>query len=277
MTYDIGVLNMNGGGATITNTSNSVTNISPLGVYKGRYLQVFAPNQNENVYTGLWTGPFYGYERVVETFKLTDKPRRIKPIDIYYHFYSATKVSALKALKYVYDWALKQPIMSIYASSYIKKVFDFYHITLARDLLVKDKNRLIYTKGEIRELRVPKHNGYPNIKKSHNIIGFVPYMDNYYVHMGPLKTASIVMTSKKPKDPYLVSANGRIKTFQFTDDGFNFSIRSYLPLKFEVANVKRCRIKRGREKLHQNHKKGYTISYYMKNKVDHVIRIDCQK
>jgi hypothetical protein len=276
MTYTTGLLNMNGGGATITNTANSITNISGLGVYKGKYLQIFAPNQNENVYTGLWTGPFYGYERVVETFKLTNAPKRFKPIDIYYHFYSATKKASLKALKYVYDWVLKQPTMSIYTSSYIKKVLDFYHIGLARNVVDKNGAYVISTQGELRQFRVPKKYGYPDIQKSKNIIGFSPYYDDYYVHMGPLPTATLVLTKRRPTTPFLVSANGRIESFEWTDDGFKFSVMAYLPLSFTVANVKSCRILSVREKLYRRAKSRYNISYYMKKRVQDVIRIDCQ-
>ena len=54
---------MNGGDTTITRSQNSWTRIAGLGIPKGGNFQVFAPNQNENVYTKDWTGPFYGFER----------------------------------------------------------------------------------------------------------------------------------------------------------------------------------------------------------------------
>jgi hypothetical protein len=271
MTYTTGLLNMNGGGATITNTANSITNISGLGVYKGKYLQVFAPNQNENVYTNLWTGPFYGFERVVETFELTNRPRRLKPIDIYYHFYSATKKASLKALHYVYQWALKQKVMSIYTSSYIKKVLDFYHIGLTKRI-VGQESYIMNTHGDLRQFRVPKKYGYPDIKKSDNIIGFSSYGDDYYVHMGPQPQATLVLTKNRPTTPFLVSANGRIESFTWSSRGFTFSIKAYLPLRFTVVNVKSCRLQNVRENLYRHAKSDYNISYYMKKRRQDVIR-----
>ena len=53
------------------------TAIGALGITKGNNLQVYAPITNENIYTNLWQGPYYGFERVLETFEMTDKPRRI--------------------------------------------------------------------------------------------------------------------------------------------------------------------------------------------------------
>ena len=36
---------------------------------KGDWFQVYAPMQNENVYTNNWTGPFYGFERVIRNLR----------------------------------------------------------------------------------------------------------------------------------------------------------------------------------------------------------------
>ena len=98
----------------------------------GPYYQVYAPVQNENVFTNLWHGPFYGFRDVISTFQLTDRPRRLKPINIYFHFYSGSKLASLKALRQVFDWALAQDVVSVFASDYIHKVEDFQHLSLAR-------------------------------------------------------------------------------------------------------------------------------------------------
>ena len=132
-TYQAGLLNMNGGETIMSRMRPSLTAVAPLGIPRDAIFQVYAPNQNENMYTNLWTGPFYGYERVIETFQLTDKPLRLKPINIYYHTYSASKPASLKALKKVYDWALSQPVLPLHASAYARKVLDFNEQTLARE------------------------------------------------------------------------------------------------------------------------------------------------
>src|SRR5690606_29489232 len=82
---DAGVLNMNGGSTIITRRHSSWTNIAPYGVAVGdrpNEYQVYAATMNENVYTGDWEGPFYGFERVLETFEMTDRPIRFKALDI---------------------------------------------------------------------------------------------------------------------------------------------------------------------------------------------------
>ena len=75
-----------------------MTHVAAMGIRKGPYFQVYAPNQNENVYTNHFTGPLYGYERVIETFLLTERPYRLKPVNIYFHTYSASRRASLEAL-----------------------------------------------------------------------------------------------------------------------------------------------------------------------------------
>ncbi len=94
MAWDAGVVNINGGDTTVTRSSPSWTSIASIGIDKGPgAYQVFAPNQNENVYTHDWNGPYYGFERLIETLQMTDTPYRFKPINIYYHMYSGTKLA----------------------------------------------------------------------------------------------------------------------------------------------------------------------------------------
>jgi hypothetical protein len=121
---------MNGGDTFITRSRASLTAVRSHGIFKKGNLQVYAPITNENLYTNLWRGPFYGFERVIETFSMTETPRRLKAVDIYYHTYSASKPASLTALHQVYGWALKQPLHPVFASEYIRKVHDFYAMAL---------------------------------------------------------------------------------------------------------------------------------------------------
>jgi len=147
-----GLLNMNGGDTVITRSRNSWTQIAGPGMPRpGGLYQVFAPNQNENVYTNLWTGPFYGFRRVIETFELTGTPYRFKPVNIYYHTYAATKTASLQALHEVYRWALAQPLHPVHASEYIRKVLDFNDFVVARG----ENGYRLTGNGDLRTVRLP--------------------------------------------------------------------------------------------------------------------------
>jgi polysaccharide biosynthesis protein PelA len=235
--YEAGVLNMNGGGALTTRRNRSFSSVWPLGMQKGSYFQIHAPNHNENVYTNNWTGPFYGFERVIETFELTETPMRLKPIDIYYHAYSASKRASLTALDRVYQWALKQPVMNVYASEYAQKVLDFNRMVVARG-----PDGWIVRGGEsLRELRVPSSMGVPDLSASRAIAGYQTRGTDTYVHTADSE-AVLRLAPQVPAQPYLADANGRLSAWRRDGSTMQFSLQAHVPLRFSLANVAGCRV-----------------------------------
>ena len=233
-TEQAGLLNMNGGETTISRMNPTLTAVAPLGIPRDEVFQIYAPNQNENLYTNLWTGPFYGYERVIETFQLTETPRRLKPINIYYHTYSASKPASLKALKKVYDWALSQSVMPLYVSTYVRKVLDFNELTLARE----GQGWRIEGGSETRTLRIPKRMGYPDLSRSENIVGWWDEGDIRYVHLAGTASSLLVLADRPANRPWLARANGRINV---TSTGWVFS--GHQSLEVELGGVERCTVK----------------------------------
>lgn len=233
-TVKAGVLNMNGGDTTITRSNNSWTRIAGLGLTKGGHFQVFAPNQNENVYTNLWTGPFYGFERVLETFELTDKPYRFKPINIYYHSYLVSKTAGANSLHKIYQWALKQPVLPIYSSKYIQKVLDFNDLVIARS----PQGYRIRGNNQLKTLRLtsPQSVDWQN---SPQVLGFNSHNQQRYLHLAS-NNLDINLQDKPSTLPYIESANGQISQFQRQTNGVSFSIKSYQPLRVSFANSKNC-------------------------------------
>ena len=240
LTYEAGVGNMNGGDTTITEAERSLTLIAPLGVTKGAHFQVYAPNQNENVYTGDWRGPFYGYERVIETFRLTESPRRLKPINIYYHTYSASKTASLVALHKVYRWALEQPVMNVYASEYIDRVHDFNRMVVVRD----GDGFLVRGAGDLRTVRWPAALGVPSLRESTGVAGYVPHEGgDRFVHLAD-DGARIVpeRASDTAPLPRLATANARLTRFERTANGFRMGLRGHLPVEFTLGEATRCTV-----------------------------------
>ena len=129
-----------------------------MSIRKEGWLQIYAPNQNENVYTNLWTGPFFGFEQVIETFEITEEPLRLKPINIYYHTYAASKGASIVALRRVCDWALARPVHPVFASEYIRKVLDFEDMAIGREVAGARRWRIAGS-GQLRNLRLPAGQG----------------------------------------------------------------------------------------------------------------------
>jgi uncharacterized protein (TIGR01370 family) len=239
--YEAGVYNMNGGDTLITKTNPSLTAVAPLGLLKGGAYQVFAPNQNENEYTNLWTGPFYGFERVIETFQLTETPRRLKPINIYYHFYSGTKKASLRALKKVYDWALAQPVSPVSVSDYVKKVLDFQRLVIARD----EQGWRVRGAESLREFRADAAWGYPDLAQSRGVMGFADREQDRYIHVSGETEVRLRLTRSQPQIPYLKEADAPVRHWRREQDRVEFGFRESRPVRYALGHADRCRVTQG--------------------------------
>ena len=247
ITAKAGLLNMNGGDTSITRTNPSLTAIGAFGIQKNGLLQVYAPITNENIYTNLWKGPYYGYEQVLQSFEMTGGPRRIKPVDIYYHVYSASKRAGLHALRKVYDWALAQPLHPVFASEFIRKVQDFHTYAVARD----GDGWRVRGDGELRTLRLPATLGTPLPQASQGVAGFNAAAEGgIYVHLTGgaawlQMRAADAAAPAAPQGPYLSEANARVVEWNVRDQGARTDLRlkGYAPLVFSLANAGNCQVR----------------------------------
>ncbi|WP_118179904.1 sugar ABC transporter [Paraburkholderia phosphatilytica] len=258
--YAAGLDNINGGDTVITKSANSWTNIAPIGVDKGPgAYQVYAPNQDENVYTNDWLGPFYGFTRVLETFQLTDEPRRFKPIDIYYHMYSGTKVASLRALQQIFDAVLKEPVLPVRVTDYVHKVYDWRSFAVAREVMPQGTPQaqpgaaaqpgtntaasrwIVRGDGQVRELRWPQ--GAPDLRTSPGVTGYSAGPDGTYVHINNgAATVSFDAGSASNTLPYIAEANGYVRRFERTTNGLSFEFGGYYQPFVKIANAQSCRV-----------------------------------
>ncbi len=240
----LGIPNMNGGLTNVTQASKSMTLVSPMARPVGDYLQVYAPIMNENMYTNDWTGPFDGFKRVVETFELTETPRRLKPLNIYYHFYSGTKIAAMKALTRVYDWTLKQDIHPVFGSDFAIKVPDYRQAGVARYL---DGAWKLSALGNVRSIRMLDGRRWPDMTRSKGIVGATALHDGVYVHTNGADEVTFKTRSKAPAQVHLVSSNGQILRWDNTGSGLKFRIAGEVPVSLELGGsvVTACTLNAG--------------------------------
>ena len=230
LTTELGLFNMNGGVTTITKASPSLAQISGMSRHRGIYTQIYAPVLNENVYTNDWLGPYYGFRHVIETFEMTDKPYRFKPINIYYHFYSGTKPSALNALKEVYDWAMQQETLPLYASEFIQKANNYASVGIARKITGGWR---IQGLKQLHTLRVPKSMGWPELSKQ--IAGVRLLHDGYYIHHNQSHRFDLNFQQNQPTQPYLYQSNAFLNQWENHNNLINFKLSGHIPILLEVA------------------------------------------
>lgn len=238
-TYKHHLLNINGGYTVISNASPWLTNVSPLGLERGQVYQIYTGEENENVYTNDWLGPFWGYKKVVQTFKLTNSPKRLKPIDVYYHLYTGSKTASLNALKYVYNWVLTQDVMPIYASEYIPKVMDYYTISMAHDA----NNWLVAGMRDLKTLRVENNSTNVDFKASKTTLGIKRFQTHTYISLDEHTEHKIKLVDKKVKDSsYLISANAKLLDYRNGIKNKQYKFSGYVALKLDFHLSSGCKI-----------------------------------
>ena len=269
--YEHNILNINGGYTTITNANPWVTLVSPIGLERGGYYQIYTGAQNENIYTNEWTGPFWGFKNVVQTFKLTDKPRRLKPIDIYYHIYSGSKVASINALKYVFNWALKQETLPIFTSEYIPKAMDFYEVSIA-----KTGNDRFYISGmkNVKTIRVSK-NEHVDMPHSPSTMGEKTINDQTYIALDPHSDHLLQLHAKKPKRSYLISANGDVTEYIRGKYATRYKINAYVDITTTLHMPKECTCKTKPTFAKKVQKNADTTLYFHSKKV--TIDVICKR
>jgi hypothetical protein len=232
-----GLASINGGETLITRAQPSITKVAPTGVRKGAYLQVYAPNQNENVYTNHYTGPLYGYERVIETFELTERPRRLKPINLYFHTYAASRRASLEALHKAWRWALAQPVHPIFTSAYVDKVRNFEQVVIARS----GDGFLVRGAQALRQLRAPAALGVPQIATSRALAGYTELdgVGERYLHLST-DQAWLRFDREADAAPRLVDANGRIEAFEHSAGQTRLQLAAQVPLQFSLRHDPAC-------------------------------------
>lgn len=131
----IGLSAINGGDGRFDSEYASVAFAKPIGRFVDGRRQIYTAMSNENIYTELWTDRFWGIKGVVESFENTEKPRRIKPLNLYYHHYSFEKKASLDALLGVYGYisSKKDSLHFLYPSEYIKKARNFYDVKISKE------------------------------------------------------------------------------------------------------------------------------------------------
>ncbi|MDB6137201.1 MAG: hypothetical protein JWO94_273 [Verrucomicrobiaceae bacterium] len=223
MVSSLGLEAFNGGNTIINRRAEGIAAISSKDTFMDGELQVYSPVQNEFTYTNGFTGPLYGgYRLVLDTFERTGTPRRLKPVNMYFHFYSVQSGESQAALHDVYEWCLKQPLHSISARDFV--------------LLVKDcRGTRLYSAGphrwiaentgHCRTFRVPAHWGPPYLPACEGVTGFNTEQDQTYVHTDGRPRVVMDFTANPQSQPWLVSSSGDITLAGLTADEIKGSVQ----------------------------------------------------
>ncbi len=242
LAYEAGLMNVNGGQTKLTNAEPSLTGLYPLLRPTAGGLHVYAPIINENVYTNLWHGPFYGFRDLIETFQLTDKPRRFRGLHLYYHFYAGTKQASIRAMDDIYRHMLEQQPISLWMSDYLQRAPGMHAASLAK---TPDGAWQVKALHGLRTLRLDPALGWPDMHRSRNVAGVRDLPQGRYVHLSG-DSALLVTRQERDSAPTLEEANVPLQAWDYLPDGrVRFSFAGEFPVQFSVRSRAGCRVEVG--------------------------------
>ena len=259
-----GILSLNGGDTTVQKKNPTLAYIAPFGIERGEYWQIYTGQQDENVYTNDWLGPFWGFRNVIETYKMTNKPYRLKPIDLYYHYYSGSKLASLNALKEVYEWVMKQKTSKLYTSQYIKKGRGFYRTAIAK---IKGGYE-VRNSGFLRTVRFDKKISI-DMRRSRGVAGFNFDNNSTYVTLDSSGEYKIILV-KKTISPYLIDSNGWVSKV----DKNHFELKANMPIEANFYLPKGCSFKSNITM--KSKKRNHKLSLNSKSKKGATVAFKCQ-
>jgi hypothetical protein len=235
---ELGVENMNGGETIISKLYPSLSGVGPRMAKWGDEMQIFAANQNEFMYANGFQGPHYGgFANVIDTFEMTDKPRRLKPVNLYYHFYSSTFLTSSRALEHIHDWVLAQSLHPITALQFASLVRDAHRTQI---YAVGPRSWRIANSGALRTYRLPVSAGTPNMALCKGVSGWRRDGGVLYVHTTgqPLVELSISAPNQPPAAwPHLVGASADVTVLSQTRKAFHFTVAGWDKVNIELGGL----------------------------------------
>ena len=233
-----GGVNINGGDARFDADFPSITGLPPIGLPVGAERQIYAAGSNENTYTELWTGRFYGYRNLINTMRHAGSPIRLKPFNVYYHMYSGQKAASLNALVSVLTAARGQELAPIAASTYARIAEGFYTTRFEPLPSGADVGRRwrVLDRGALNTLRFDHASASAvDFTRSSGVLGQRHSQGSLYVALDPAVAEPVVAlteTDRADRDPpaavpYLVQGRWAFSALAAEGQGFRVAATGY--------------------------------------------------
>lgn len=235
MLREEGYETMNGGNTILCRRFPGLFGVAPRVAQWDDQLQIYAANQNEFLYTDGWNGPTWGgFAQVIETFEMTETPRRLKPVNVYYHFYSVERPDALAALGKIYDWCRGRDLHATTALQFSRITRDSHQTRLVR---TGDRRWAVLNEGHLRTLRLPADRGIPDMAACDGVTGYRREGDHLYIHTSGQARVTLALADEADIHPRIQSATGEVQVDRLAPDHLSLRVKDR-PARLVVAGLR---------------------------------------
>lgn len=224
-----GLRNINGGDTRFDGNWPSVGYVAPIARTVGRERQIYAGNSNENNYTNDWTGPFWAFRALEQTLDNTERPRRLKGFNLYYHTYSAEKQASLDAVKYLLDLARRSPVVPLAASQYAEIADSYFGVRLKSE---GSGAWSIHDRGSLQTLRFDRADDLAiDWTRSTGVLGSNRHQGSLYIALDAAVETPVVAVRERAEPQSapvsLVESRWLVEGLARNGDGFTFRARGF--------------------------------------------------
>ncbi|TAE34175.1 MAG: hypothetical protein EAY65_03540 [Alphaproteobacteria bacterium] len=232
-TREAGLLNINGGDSRFDKEYLSYAYVAPIGIAVGNERQIYSSNSNENTYTESWSDKFFGFRYLVDTLRNTEEPRRVSPVNIYYHTYSAQKQGSMEALLQNYRFAEAQQTIPIFTSHYARIALGYYETQL---IDLGEQRWRVRNRGALQTIRFDDATlKQVDFARSVGVIGQNHYQSSLYVALNPTVSEPIIALKRKDdlifpapaSIPYLMDSRWDILDFKHSKNSVTMRLKGF--------------------------------------------------
>ncbi len=200
--------------------------VFPLGRKPGGWIQPYASCSAENSYTNGWSDRFYGYKYLPATLQNTESPRRLKPIQLYYHSYSGEYLASINAIIQNIDYIRTQNYIPIKTSRFCTIVEGFYSTQIE---MIGPMCWKIHERGGLQTIRFDHaEKADIDLAESIGVIGWTRHEGSLYVYLDKAEKTPLLALGAEVRDlPYLIDSSWEIwnvkregASVTFTAQGF---------------------------------------------------------
>jgi polysaccharide biosynthesis protein PelA len=149
-TRRIGLRNLNGGDSRLDPDYPSISYLSPIGRAVGAQRQIYAADANDYIFITDGGGRENGFLNLDATVSATENPRRLKPIDVYYHMFAGERPGQLASVKHHLDAGRQALVTPIFGSHYAAIADGFFSTRITS---LGETSWLVQNRGALQTLR----------------------------------------------------------------------------------------------------------------------------
>ena len=230
-TRRLGLRNLNGGDSRYDADYPSISYLAPISRVAGAERQVYAANANDYIYITDGNGRDHGFLHLEATINATENPRRLKPINVYYHMFAGERAAQLAGVRHHLDSA-RQALLTPIATSHYAAIADGFFSTEMQAL--GDQSWLIRNRGALQTVRFDDAADLAvDFSRSVGVLGQRKKGTTLYVALDEAQDEVIVALGSDTSDtvdvstPHLIDGRWTFRDLRRRDCGFSVMAKGY--------------------------------------------------